>query len=91
MESQQKKAGAARQAPSRRRPLGRPDGWLKGFVPSYGIGYGSGGDAPKVCEEASQAEAVAAEPQAARALGPLRLALTGLVDVVGSVVAAILP
>ncbi len=31
-----------------RRPLGRPDGWLSGFAPSYGVGYGP--HTPRVCD-----------------------------------------
>jgi hypothetical protein len=31
-------------------PLGRPDGWLAGFAPTYGVGYGPE-DAPTVCDD----------------------------------------
>jgi hypothetical protein len=30
-------------------PLGRPDGWLAGFAPSYGVGYGP--EEPTVCDD----------------------------------------
>jgi hypothetical protein len=40
-------------APSKH-PLGRPDGWLAGFAPSYGVGYGPQA-VPTVCDDAQEA------------------------------------
>jgi hypothetical protein len=43
-------APRGRLATPSKHPLGRPDGWLAGFAPSYGVGYGPG-DVPAVCDD----------------------------------------
>jgi hypothetical protein len=72
----------ARSAAPRGTPLQRPDGWLAGFAPSYGVGFGPG-DPPKLCKPVSRAPPVEAEPWSVRPLAHLRLILDRLADLFG--------
>jgi hypothetical protein len=49
------RSSRGRLATPRKHPLGRPDGWLAGFAPSYGVGYGPE-DMPTVCEDPQDAK-----------------------------------